>query len=212
MSRTLAVLVAFGLMPGSMLPPPASRVEPGSRRTPPASSLRRRPSAHDRRPALFVAGSTTLGAGDLAVKARLEALGFEVNVRSASSVQSGEAYDHNLVVVSSTVSPGSVNTKFRDVEKPVLTWEREIFDDMKMTGTSSGTHHGTDTNETKVTISASSASAGRGADWRTDGHDQPADLRMGRTPRHRDQGRDHLQRPGSFCRIRVRGGRGHGRA
>ena len=71
-------------------------------------------------------------------------------------MQSGDAENHNLVVVSSTVSPGSVNTKFRDVEKPVLTWEREIFDDMKMTGTTPNTHFGTDTNETKVTIGVAS--------------------------------------------------------
>jgi hypothetical protein len=98
-----------------------------------------------------VVGSTSLGAGDAAVKTRLESLGFTVTLKTASSAQTSDAYDHNLVVVSSTVTPSGTNqiaTKFRDVEKPVVTWEKDIFDDMLMTGATSGTHFGTDSSET----------------------------------------------------------------
>lgn len=163
MPRTATVLIS-ALMAGSLLPSAAGRgFRIGHSEPAPFSQAAalQEPAAPPLPvvmsvggPALFVVGNTTLGAGDSAVKTRLESLGFEVNVMSASAVTSGDAYGHNLVVVSSTVSPSSVNTKFRDVEIPVMTWESSIFDDMKMTGTTSGTHFGTDTSESKVTIAA----------------------------------------------------------
>jgi hypothetical protein len=87
---------------------------------------------------LFVTGSTSLNAADTAVRNRLSGLGFSVQVKSASSTTSGDAAGKALVVVSSTVSPTNVGTKFRDVTVPVVTWENQIYDDMQLTPSSSG--------------------------------------------------------------------------
>jgi hypothetical protein len=104
--------------------------------------------------ALLVAGSTTLAAGDNAVKARLEQLGFAVTVKAASAASSADATGHTLVLVSSTVTSGDVGSKFRDVAVPVVVWENAIYDDMKMTGVTSGADYGTSTAQTALSISA----------------------------------------------------------
>jgi alpha-tubulin suppressor-like RCC1 family protein len=108
--------------------------------------------------ALFVVGNTNLGSGDLAVKNRLQSpsLGLTVTVVKDSSSTTAMATGKTVVVISSTVSPTSVNTKFRDVAVPVVTWESAIFDDMKMTGTASGTDFGTTTSQTQVAIATPS--------------------------------------------------------
>ena len=54
------------------------------------------------------------------------------------------------MLVSSTVTSGNVNTKFRTVVNPVLTWESTLFDDLGMTGTS-GTDFGTLSGQTRWT-------------------------------------------------------------
>jgi len=87
---------------------------------------------------LYVAGSTSLNAADTALRNRLQLLGFSVQVKSASSAVTADANGKALVVISSTVSPSSVNTKFRSVAVPVLIWESELYDDMGMTPTASG--------------------------------------------------------------------------
>ncbi len=93
--------------------------------------------------ALLIVGNTLLGTGDTAVEARLRALGFSTLVRDAAAVAPIDAAGKALVVISSTVASGSVNTKFRGVSIPVLTWESALLDDLGMTGTVSGTDLGT---------------------------------------------------------------------
>jgi hypothetical protein len=100
---------------------------------------------------LFVANSTTLTAADSAIRSRLQGRGFTVTVKSASSATSSDANGKALVVISSTVTATSVNTKFRNVTVPVLTWENEIYDDMGMTPTTSG-NFGTITSQRNVAI------------------------------------------------------------
>ena len=102
--------------------------------------------------ALLVVGNTTLNAGDAAVSARLNSLGFAVTTKAATASTSADATGKSLIVVSSTVTSGDVNTKFRDVAVPVVTWENGIYDDMKMTGLTAGTDYGTSTNQTNLTI------------------------------------------------------------
>jgi hypothetical protein len=101
---------------------------------------------------LFVANSTTLTAADSAIKSRLQNRGFTVTVKSASSATSSDANGRALVVISSTVTASSVNTKFRNVTVPVLTWENGIYGDMGMTPTAAG-NFGTITNQRNVAIS-----------------------------------------------------------
>jgi hypothetical protein len=102
--------------------------------------------------ALLVVGNTTLGAGDTAVKNRLSDLGFSVTVKAANVATSADASGQSLVLVSSTVASGDANSKFRDVSVPVVTWENAIYDDMKMTGVTSGTDFGTTSSQTQLVI------------------------------------------------------------
>lgn len=93
---------------------------------------------------LFVVGvATPLGAGDLAIKNRLENnLDATVTVVDDNVVVTADTTGKDLVVVSATVSPTKVGAKFRDVTVPVLTWEAEILDDMEMTGNAWGVDYG----------------------------------------------------------------------
>jgi hypothetical protein len=102
--------------------------------------------------ALLVVGSTSLNTGDASVKSRLEALGFTVTVKAASSSSTADATGKTLVLVSSTVSSSSVGTKFRDVTVPVIVWESYILDDMRMTATSAGSDFGTYGSQTQITV------------------------------------------------------------
>jgi hypothetical protein len=92
----------------------------------------------DTRPVLFVVGNTTLGTGDVAVRDLLLNMGHTVTIRQAAASTTADATGMGLVVVSSTVVSADVNTKFRDVAVPVMTWEPAIYDDMWMVGTAGG--------------------------------------------------------------------------
>lgn len=106
-------------------------------------------------PVLFVTGSATLNASDTAVKARLEALGHTVVVKDGASAVTADATNKTLVVISSTVNPTSVGTKFRTVTVPVITWESGLFNNMGLTG-SSNKDFGTKTGQTQVAITNAS--------------------------------------------------------
>jgi RHS repeat-associated protein len=94
------------------------------------------------RSALFVVGSTTLSAGDTAIKARLEQLGLTVSVKDAVSAVTADANGKGLVVISESVPSADANSKFRDVAVPVVVMEPNIYDDMMMTGPTSFTDYG----------------------------------------------------------------------
>ncbi|MFN4255274.1 MAG: hypothetical protein ACK4Q5_09735 [Saprospiraceae bacterium] len=104
--------------------------------------------------ALLVVGYNcynNLSSTDLAIKNRLVALGLTVTVKSDYSVKTSDATDKGIVVISPSVNSGDVNTKFRNVTVPVLVSEQFLFDDMKMTGTTSNTDFGTKC-ESKLSI------------------------------------------------------------
>ncbi|HSB10514.1 MAG TPA: hypothetical protein VLM38_13585 [Blastocatellia bacterium] len=111
--------------------------------------------------ALFVVGSTSLTTSDAAVKSRLEGLGYSVTVKSANNSATTDANSTNLIVISSTVNPSQVNTKFRDVTVPVIVYESALFDDMKMTGTKS-TDFGSTTGQSVIQIVDASHSIASG--------------------------------------------------
>jgi glucose/arabinose dehydrogenase len=102
---------------------------------------------------LVVKDAGVLSAGDGAVKARLEALGYVVTVRSETAT-AGDAAGKELVLISSTVSAAAVHSKFRDVAVPVVVWEASIFDDMGLTGPTSGADFGEQTSRTSLLIGA----------------------------------------------------------
>jgi hypothetical protein len=92
---------------------------------------------------LFVVGNTQLNAGDTAIKNRLESNGYNVMIVDDWDSQTSDANGKGVVIISSTVNSSEVNTKFRDVAVPVITWEGWLMDDMKMVGNASGTDYGT---------------------------------------------------------------------
>jgi hypothetical protein len=116
-------------------------------------SLSASASATPSNQALFVVGATPLSAADAAVQTRLQALGYIVVVRTGPASTTADATAKALVVISSTITPADVNTKYRNVSVPVLCWENAIFDDMNMTGTISGTNFGTTPSTTQIAIS-----------------------------------------------------------
>jgi autotransporter-associated beta strand protein len=86
-------------------------------------------------PVLFVVGNATnLNASELAISNRLQTYGFTVQPVGDSASTTGDAAGKNLVLISSTVTSGNVNTKFREVAVPVINWEYLLEDDFGFTG------------------------------------------------------------------------------
>jgi hypothetical protein len=109
------------------------------------------------RSALLYTNSATLGAGDAAVRTRLQNLGFTVTViaaTKATAVTTAQADGKSIVLISSTVTPVNVANKFRHVAVPVVIWEFDLLDDQGMTGLASGTDFGTAATQTQLTITA----------------------------------------------------------
>jgi hypothetical protein len=101
--------------------------------------------------ALLVVGSATLNTGDAAVKSRLEGLGYAVTLMTGVAAVAVDASSKDVVVISSTVNSTDVNTKFRDVSVPVITWESALFDDMRMVDLQTNTGSFSSENNINVT-------------------------------------------------------------
>lgn len=86
-------------------------------------------------PALLVVGNTTLSSGDKVLNSQLVALGYTVSVVGDAASRSTNAQGKAIVVISESVNPSNVTTKFRDVSAGVLVLESGLFDDMNMTTT-----------------------------------------------------------------------------
>jgi hypothetical protein len=106
--------------------------------------------------ALLVVGNTTLTASDSLINARLQNLGYSVTVKSGSGSSTGDAAGKSIVVISSTITSGDVNTEFKNVDVGVLNWEQALLDDFGMTGNVMGTDRGNETSQTQLSISAGS--------------------------------------------------------
>jgi hypothetical protein len=103
---------------------------------------------------LFTGDNPLTQAGDLAIINRLESQGFLVTAIDDDLVLPEDATGKALILVSSTVSSGDINTKFTDVAIPLINWEEAIFDELLMTG-DSGTapdHHGSTANLQQIDI------------------------------------------------------------
>jgi hypothetical protein len=94
--------------------------------------------------ALFVVGNpAALNASDTGVVNLLDSKLLQVAVVDDGASLTSDAAGKALIVVSSTVSSGSVSTKFRDVAVPVINWEQACQDDFNMTLNTDGTDRGT---------------------------------------------------------------------
>jgi hypothetical protein len=102
-------------------------------------------------PALFVVGSTTLDMGDKAITNRLHSLGFSLSLKGASASHSTNAIGKSVVVVSASVSAGSVAAKFRTNAVPVVNMEAFVLDDMEYVAVGS-TNMGMSAKQTQVVI------------------------------------------------------------
>ncbi|MEM8960140.1 MAG: PKD domain-containing protein [Acidobacteriota bacterium] len=102
---------------------------------------------------LLITGAVPPGPADTAVQTRLESLGYVVDVIQAAASTTADATGKALVAISSTVNSNQVNTKFRDVPVPVLTWEAWLYDDMGMTPAGRGTGYNVIANQVSITIS-----------------------------------------------------------
>jgi hypothetical protein len=80
-----------------------------------------------------VGNPAALGSGDVAVRTRLQALGYSVTVVDDLASTTADASGKQLVVVSSSSFAGDVNTKFRATAVPLVTWEHALWDDLGMT-------------------------------------------------------------------------------
>ncbi len=101
---------------------------------------------------LFVSATYPATASDQTLVNRLAAAGYTVSVRNQTETGAADALGKDLVIISDSVTSASVNTKFRDVMIPVINWEPSLFDDMMMTGTSSGVDFGDLANQTQLNI------------------------------------------------------------
>jgi hypothetical protein len=97
-----------------------------------------------------------LGLGDQRVRERFNQLGFDVTVEDDDTATASSASGKTVVVISESVSSGAVAAKFRDVSTGVLSMEPGIYDDLKMTGTTSGTHFGSTASQTSINIQSDS--------------------------------------------------------
>ncbi|MBE7384387.1 MAG: hypothetical protein F6J95_023610 [Leptolyngbya sp. SIO1E4] len=81
--------------------------------------------------ALYVTGSVTNPSdADNELVARLQALGYTVQLVDDNAVSAGDAIGNDVVVVSESSSSGAINTKFRDVPVPVVMCEGFAYDEM----------------------------------------------------------------------------------
>lgn len=100
---------------------------------------------------LFVRASSA-SAGDVVLRDRLVALGFDVTEKADALLVTADANGQDLVVVSETVTSGNIGTKLTNVAVPVLSLEPSILDDLRMTGLASGTDFGTTAGQTQVNV------------------------------------------------------------
>ena len=75
---------------------------------------------------------------------------YAVVLVSGSASQTSDADDKGLIIISSTVSSSTVNTKFTNVSVPIIVWEPWLFDDLNMTGNIVDTDYGVLSNITEI--------------------------------------------------------------
>jgi len=101
---------------------------------------------------LYVAGAVPVSSGDASAIGQLQSLGLTVTVVKDSASTTASATGKDLVVISDSVAPGKVGSKFTQVAIPVLAFEPYVYDDMGMTGTVAGTDFGRSGIQTRMRI------------------------------------------------------------
>jgi hypothetical protein len=80
-----------------------------------------------------LANPAAINASDQAIIDRFTSLGFDLVVVEDLISRAADAEGAALIAISETVGAADVNTKFRDVAVPVITWESALADDFLLT-------------------------------------------------------------------------------
>ena len=91
---------------------------------------------------LLVVGAVPVSSADARAVSELAALGQPVTVVKDSASSAASANGKDLVVISDSVAPGKVGSKFSLVSIPVIAYEHAVYDDLGLTGPVSGTDFG----------------------------------------------------------------------
>jgi len=78
---------------------------------------------------------------DEAVKAHLEQRGYAVTLHD-QYLPATEACRHDMVALSASVRSRDLMQAYRDVPVPLLSWENDLLDDLRMTGRRNGADYG----------------------------------------------------------------------
>jgi hypothetical protein len=100
----------------------------------------------------IVDNASSLSQADSTILTRLQNLTYTVTVESAATSQSTDATGKALVVLSGSINPPDVTTKFTNVSVPVLTWNTGLFNYLGMTGPNSGTDFGTTGSQSQIAV------------------------------------------------------------
>jgi hypothetical protein len=101
---------------------------------------------------LFVVGGKDIKGSDQTIKKHLEDRGFDVVVKKDKLVKAEDASGKSLVLLSESARSKDVNTKFRDVDVPVICSEPWLFHDLGMTGQNKKVDFGRKSRQKKMTI------------------------------------------------------------
>jgi Putative Ig domain len=105
---------------------------------------------------LLVVGNSSLNAGDASLRNWFLAGGYTVTVRTLSAVQATDTVGMELVMITSTGTAGQISTRLRDVPVPVIVSEPFAFGNMRMTLPGDNVQMGFASNETQISVAASS--------------------------------------------------------
>jgi hypothetical protein len=112
---------------------------------------------------LFLVGNaTTLSTGDKAVRDTLVNMGHTLTVKLGSSSIIADTAGKALIVISSTLAPTDIGTRFLNVQTPILTWENGLFNTLFMTASVLGTDYGFATVQTAIKIQLATHSMAAG--------------------------------------------------
>ena len=137
----------------STSPPPTTTTTTAPTTTSTSTSTTTTTAPPQANEALFVSGNaTSLSEADRAVRNRLTGLGLVVTLADDDLVQASAASGKSVVLVSATVDPAKIGTKFAGTATPMIVWHGGLFDDLGMTGNVSGTDFGTSLSTQEITI------------------------------------------------------------
>jgi glucose/arabinose dehydrogenase len=104
---------------------------------------------------LFIVGSTTLTDGDNAIRARLGAKGYALQlIDHTPELHPANTAGMDMVLISATVTSGNIVNTYKNSTLPVITFEPYMLDDMGMTEPTATVDYGDILNQTQLNFIA----------------------------------------------------------